>query len=196
MGQWRKKPVVIEAYHFGYEPPPEWWAEAIALGRIQVFDAGNFANERAQIETLEGQMRADIGDWIIQGVNGEIYPCKPDIFAKTYQPVGENADKLLTFGDAIYAAQAGYAIAREGWNGKGMFVVLMPPLYLPPFNTQDTARKVNDRTAKWIGEDAPLDCQPYFAMYTAAKQWQPGWLASQADMLANDWMVVDGASHE
>ena len=50
---------------------------------------------------------------------------------------------------------------------------------------------MNDRTAKWIGEDAPLDCCPYFAMYTADKKWLPGWLASQTDMLADDWFVVD-----
>lgn len=98
----------------------------------------------------------------------------------------------MTFGHALVAAEAGNRIARAGWNGKGMFVVQMPALYLPPFNTQGTSRKVNDRTAKWIGEDAPLDCQPYFAMYTATKQWQPGWIASQADMLARDWGVVDG----
>lgn len=96
----------------------------------------------------------------------------------------------MPFGLAIEAMRKGHKVARAGWNGKNMFVVLMPPLHLPPFNTADTARKVNDRTAKWIGEDAPLDCQPYFAMYTAAKQWQPGWLASQTDMLADDWMIV------
>lgn len=39
------------------------------------------------IHTLEGTMRADIGDWIIKGINGEFYPCKPDIFVKTYEPV-------------------------------------------------------------------------------------------------------------
>jgi hypothetical protein len=39
------------------------------------------------IPTLEGQMTADIGDWIIKGVNGEFYPCKPDIFKKTYEKV-------------------------------------------------------------------------------------------------------------
>lgn len=96
----------------------------------------------------------------------------------------------LDFSDALRALKAGHRVARNGWNGKGMFIVMMPALYLPPFNTQDTARKVNDRTAKWIGEDQPLDCQPYFAMYTAKKQWQPGWLASQADMLADDWIVL------
>ncbi len=40
-----------------------------------------------EIETLEGTMRAEPGDWIITGINGERYPCKPDIFAKTYEPV-------------------------------------------------------------------------------------------------------------
>lgn len=43
----------------------------------------------ADIKTLEGTMRANNGDWIIQGVNGEIYPCKPDIFEKTYDIIGE-----------------------------------------------------------------------------------------------------------
>lgn len=96
----------------------------------------------------------------------------------------------MKFGEAVAAAQAGNAIAREGWNGKNMFVVLMPLLELPPYSTQGTSRKVNDRTAKWIGPDAPLKCLPYFAMYTAKKEWQPGWLASQSDMLADDWTVI------
>ena len=99
--------------------------------------------------------------------------------------------ELMSFGNAISAAKSGKKIAREGWNGKDMFVVYMPPLYLPPFNTADTNRKVNDRTAKWIGEDKPLDCQPYFAMYNAQKQWIPGWLASQSDMCGEDWVIVE-----
>lgn len=41
---------------------------------------------RVKIKTLEGEMTADVGDWLITGVNGELYPCKPDIFAKTYEP--------------------------------------------------------------------------------------------------------------
>ena len=97
----------------------------------------------------------------------------------------------LTFGLALEAAKKGNKIARLGWNGKNMFVVLMGGLYLPPYNTQGTERKVNDRTAKWIGEDTPLDSQPYFAMFTASGQWQPGWLASQADMIAEDWQIVE-----
>ena len=97
----------------------------------------------------------------------------------------------LSFGFAIEAAKQGEKIARAGWNGKGMFVVVMPALNLPPFNTQDTFKKVNDRTAKFIGEDKPLNCVPYFALYAANEDWVPGWLASQTDMLADDWMVVE-----
>lgn len=93
-------------------------------------------------------------------------------------------------GWAVKKMLDGQKVRRAGWNGKGMFVVYMSRLQLPPFNTQDTSRKVNDRTAKWIGEDQPLDSQPYIAMRTAAKQWQPGWLCSQADLLATDWEIA------
>ena len=96
----------------------------------------------------------------------------------------------MTFGEAIEKLKAGEKVCRAGWNGKGVFVVLMSGMKLPPFNTQGADRKVNDRTAKWIGEDTPLDSQPYIAMFTATKQWQPGWLASQADILSDDWMIA------
>lgn len=96
----------------------------------------------------------------------------------------------MNFGKAIEEMKNGNKVCRAGWNGKGMFIVLMGALSLPPYNTQGTERKVNDRTAKWIGEDKPLESQPYFAMYTAQQKWQPGWLASQADMLADDWGVA------
>ena len=96
----------------------------------------------------------------------------------------------MNFGKAIEAMKRGGKVARTGWNGKNMFIVMMPPLKLPPFNTQEPGPKVNDRTAKFIGEDTPLDCQPYIAMYNAQKQWIPGWVASQSDMLSDDWNVI------
>ena len=95
------------------------------------------------------------------------------------------------FGWALYALQQGLKVAREGWNGKGMWIVLMPGLKLPPFSSQEPGAKVNDRTAKHIGADTPLDSQPYIAMWTAKGQWQPGWLASQNDLLADDWTIVN-----
>lgn len=96
------------------------------------------------------------------------------------------------FGQAITYLKQGKKVAREGWNGKGMWIVLMPSLYLPSYDSQVEGAKVNDRTAKHIGTDKPLDSQPYIAMWTAAEQWQPGWLASQADILAEDWQIVEG----
>jgi hypothetical protein len=57
---------------------PDW----MKAGSITASDDGSL-----NIVTLEGVMRADPGDWIIRGVKGELYPCKPDIFAATYEPV-------------------------------------------------------------------------------------------------------------
>lgn len=97
---------------------------------------------------------------------------------------------MNNFGWAIEQLKAGEKVCREGWNGKGMFIVMMSGMKLPAFSDQTTDRKVNDRTAKWIGEDTPLDSQPYIAMFTATKQWQPGWVCSQADMFSEDWMIA------
>ncbi len=74
-------------------------------------------------------------------------------------------------------------------NKIGIRIVLMPALCLPLFNTQDTQRKVNDRTAKYIGEDKPLDSQPYIAMWKADKKWQTDWLAFQDEILADNWAI-------
>lgn len=197
-----KKPVTVEAIQYvvvskrqcKYGVHEETNSGEIAqwMGKITqqatVPDGSKTGRKELVISTLEGDMRAQLGDWIIKGVNGEFYPCKPDIFEKTYDL--DTGNDLMDFGEAIRQAKEGKKIARKGWNGKDMFVVYMEPLWLPPANTQDTMRKVNDRTAKWIGEDAPLDCQPYFAMYNAQKQWIVGWLASQSDMFAEDWYVV------
>lgn len=90
----------------------------------------------------------------------------------------------MNFGQAIEELKNGKKVAREGWNGKGMWIVLMPALYLE-------AGVVNGRTSKHLGQGVDLDSQPYIAMFTANKQWQPGWLASQNDILAEDWIVVE-----
>ena len=105
---------------------------------------------------------------------------------KAYRPCD-----AMNFGLAIEAMKMGCKVAREGWNGKDMWLVYMSGMTLPPFSTQGTERKVNDRTAKWIGEDTPLVTLPYIAMWTADKKWLPGWLASQSDMLSDDWVIVE-----
>lgn len=101
MAKYRKKPVVIEAVQFiemerkqrKYGVSVEFNSGDIAkfMGRpICVRTSPNGTPEGRtyiEIETLEGVMEADVGDWIIKGVAGEFYPCKPDIFAATYELV-------------------------------------------------------------------------------------------------------------
>lgn len=87
MPEFRKKPVVIEARQF--EPPPLGNGITVAqwCGGTFWFPSDLNPSGSITIPTLEGEMRADPGDWIIRGVQGEFYPCKPDIFAATYEPV-------------------------------------------------------------------------------------------------------------
>lgn len=84
---YRKKPVVIEAIQWlGYN-----WNAVCDFAPDKVrgsYKDGSNRSEDMQVEipTLEGVMTASIGDFIIKGISGEFYPCKPDIFAKTYEP--------------------------------------------------------------------------------------------------------------
>jgi len=95
MKKYRKLPVVIEAVQImdstfdALHPNPEHIRSVDGCKVVYV------QHKRiVEIETLEGIMTAQIGDWIIRGVNGELYPCKPDIFEKTYEPI-EN-DEAVT----------------------------------------------------------------------------------------------------
>ena len=92
--KFRKKPVVIEAVQIDKRMDlalPDWWAEAVQTNRGTVHGMGKFTRDEpcVLIKTLEGTMRGDRGDWIIRGVSGELYPCKPDIFMATYEAVTE-----------------------------------------------------------------------------------------------------------
>ena len=80
--KYRKKPVVIEAVQYdGTDESVDWLYPQLVSGEIGRNTQGLF------IKTLEGVMKAEIGDYIIKGVNGEFYPCKPDIFEATYEKV-------------------------------------------------------------------------------------------------------------
>lgn len=81
--KYRKKPVVIEAEQFTEENKNRAF-HFIRCTCSPDWDEDN--NPTIKIQTLEGVMTATLGDWIIKGVNGEFYPCKPDIFEKTYEP--------------------------------------------------------------------------------------------------------------
>lgn len=83
--QYRKKPVVITAFQLparGVDVGDDFHEWCAAMGFTE-FESGR--DETLIIRTLEGEMTAQPGDWIIKGVKGEFYPCKPDIFAATYE---------------------------------------------------------------------------------------------------------------
>jgi hypothetical protein len=94
MSLFRKKPVVIEAVqNDGLWGPIVEWLNSLSTGLI--FQPGEDPpitrnqDGSLNITTREGVMRGEVGDWIISGIKGELYPCKPDIFAATYEPVGD-----------------------------------------------------------------------------------------------------------
>ena len=85
----------------------------------------------------------------------------------------------MTFGDAIEAMKNGKRVARHGWNGSGMYVFLA---FEPDFVT-DADISAFDQQEVEVGD--------MLVMKTANDTFQPGWLASQADMLADDWYIVE-----
>lgn len=147
--KFRKKPIVIEAY--------------------QTF-------EEKVIPTLEGDMKASIGDYIITGIRGEQYPCKPDIFRKTYDPIKDNNDGM-TIGQAIEALEKGKRCARKTWNGKNQYIELVTNA-----SYVDKDGKVVNAIHETMGNKV--------IAFVGTSGVQLGWLASQADLLSKDWYIV------
>ncbi|WP_251860399.1 hypothetical protein [Clostridium sp. Marseille-Q2269] len=89
MTEYRKKPVIIEAFQFGIDPIPDWFMSKISDNTVILHNLGKKYPKPGycDIKTLEGTMRGIVGDYIIKGVNGELYPCKPDAFQNTYELV-------------------------------------------------------------------------------------------------------------
>lgn len=94
----------------------------------------------------------------------------------------------LTFGAALEAIKAGKRVAREGWNGKGMFLFLLPAGDgIPTKFIHDPALRAVIESE--VGGDT-FDALGSIRMFTADKKVLTGWLASQTDMLAEDWVIL------
>lgn len=88
MAKFRKKPVVIEALEAKGTPESnrkiiDWTRGTATFAYMGDMDGDH---QKLYVTTLEGTMRVEPGDWVIRGVKGEHYPCKPEIFAATYEP--------------------------------------------------------------------------------------------------------------
>lgn len=182
-----KKPVTIECFQYdgdlkfsdGKFYVPEWAEKAYNEGVIFFKEQGEM-----YIKTLEGEHHASVGDYIIRGVNGELYPCKPDIFEKTYD-IEEKCEAVeiatFSFSVAISLLKKGKKVCRAGWNGKGMFLTLQAGSIV-----KGTMMR-NEPAKEFYGEGEVKIC-PHIDMKATDGSYVVGWLPSQTDMLTDDWM--------
>ena len=94
MTKYRKKPMVVDAWQLTEEVALEILEKRRTLPKQLIVASAHWHPDRSRVSTcklacrsLEGEVFAEIGDWIITGVKGELYPCKPDIFEDTYEAV-------------------------------------------------------------------------------------------------------------
>jgi len=99
------------------------------------------------------------------------------VFHNAYQPA-----QGLDFGAAINALRLGLKVSRAGWNGKGMFLILVPG--------SPSVKPVAGTPYSKAGITEPTNINAHIDMFTATGEMQPGWLASQTDMLSKDWGIV------
>lgn len=106
----------------------------------------------------------------------------------------------LNFGQAIEAAKQGKLIAREGWNGKGMFVFQRPSDELASSFIIDKVQSLpesfkkivaNNASVNPLNKDQKIKFSAYLCMFAADGSVVNGWLASQTDMLSEDWQIVE-----
>lgn len=138
----------------------------------------NGEDEGYLVEYLDG------GKPNVEGYAGYISWSPKEQFDAAYQ-----ATNRMSFGHALVALQDGEKVCRKGWNGKGMFIVMVPATPncklregTPYYNALNNASAITGS----VTINAHID------MYTATGEMQPGWLASQTDMLAQDWQIADG----
>lgn len=194
MKEYRKKPVVIQAMQFSTEADQliaiqDWMQQDLRI------DFAVKDHPQMKIETLEGVMSANEGDYIIRGVNGEFYPCKPDIFEKTYESSDPKV-KGLSFGEAVVAMKNGRTVAREGWNGKGLFVFMQVPATISKDivpKMQSLPPAVKEIFAKRFEDPAQQIDAIYYSNQMALvgpSNTVNGWAPSASDALSDDWYIA------
>lgn len=190
----RKKPVVIEAIQY--------------TGLVDsTYDVIDFCGKDAffapdgqlKIHTLEGDHIVSISDMVIRGVNGEYYPCKKDIFDKTYELVTagdeplnvvtnqaqavDPAEKPQNFSWALQWLKDGHKVARLGWNGKGQWVTMQNG------STVLGSMMRNENSKNFYG-DREVKIRPHLDIKTADDSYVCGWVPSTGDLFAEDWVIV------
>lgn len=100
----------------------------------------------------------------------------------------------MTFGHAIEAMKAGFRVARKGWNGKGMYCIYFPGSKVKIKEGTPYYNAITNNGAEVLSEEAMIETLPHLDMWTVNSKGEraflSGWLASQTDMLSNDWEIV------
>jgi hypothetical protein len=115
--------------------------------------------------------------YIVQYTDGYISWSPAAQFEDAYRKTED-----MNFGLAVEAMKKGLKVQRKGWNGKGMWLILVPG--------SPSVRPVAGTPYSNAGIEEPTNINAHVDMYTAQGDMQPGWLASQTDMLADDWQVA------
>ena len=193
MNRYVKKPIAIEAVKwkgFNNDEIKDFAGDSVKIEVIREGDADNGIppSVDCSIETLEGVMKANVGDYIIKGVNGEFYPCKQDIFEKTYYKADDSS--VMCFGDAIEVLKQGGTVRRSGWNGKGLMVFKQVPAHIDSDiipKMQSLPQSAKDLILKSKGFiDYTSQCLIYNENTGRADSWVP----SISDVFAEDSEIV------
>jgi hypothetical protein len=139
-------------------------------------DDENGDDEGYLVEYIDG------GKASTESYDGYVSWSPKDVFNRAYKPV-----EGMSFGDAIAMLKNGKKVARKGWNGKGMWLILVPG--------SENIKPVAGTPYSRAGLTQEIQILPHIDMYTVdstgRRAMLPGWLASQTDMLSEDWVLVD-----
>lgn len=139
---------------------------------------------RAERKDRPGESPSQIEGYKVIYQDGYASWSPKDTFEEAYREVHG-----LDFGDAIRALKAGKRVARAGWNGKGMWLSLSEPLEGRKIS-HDKFWSLNNATFAYDQPNNQANVLPCITMKTADESILMGWLASQSDMLAEDWVVL------
>lgn len=135
--------------------------------------------------------KPEVGGYYVQYEDGYLSYSPASAFEAGYTRCGGG----MTFGDALRELKAGKRVARQGWNGKGMWIALTPgSVFHAQYAKSGHAAKHRAdellRDEPHDGTEKTIQLLPHIDMRTADGSMCVGWLASQTDMLAEDWMIV------
>jgi hypothetical protein len=178
MPMYRKKPVVILARLIEPEKLEDlanWCGGEVAYTAPDQPPTGIDIPARVgmPMPVLDCVLHGHLGDYLIQGDYGEFYACEPEIFAARYECADRIPSPLFDFGQALLEMRLGARVRRARWNGKGMWIERVPA----------TA------WARLFGDTTTITNRPWIGMKDAQDGYIP-WLASQADILAEDWELA------